>query len=110
MEVAPTSTTAETISQSVFFVNKSDKQSLLHHIIKEKDIKRTLVFARTKHGADKVAKELKKAEIRADAIHGNKTQSARQNALNNFKTGRLKVLVATDIAARGIDAASARTE
>jgi len=62
-----------------------------------------LVFARTKHGADKVAKELKKAEIRADAIHGNKTQSARQNALNNFKTGRLKVLVATDIAARGID-------
>ena len=103
VEVAPTSTTAETISQSVFFVNKSDKQSLLHHIIKEKDIKRTLVFARTKHGADKGAKELKKAEIRADAIHGNKTQSARQNALNNFKTGRLKVLVATDIAARGID-------
>ena len=103
VEVAPTSTTAETISQAVFFVNKNDKQSLLQHIIKEKDIKRTLVFARTKHGADKVAKELKKAEIRADAIHGNKTQSARQNALNNFKTGRLKVLVATDIAARGID-------
>src|SRR5215203_3183257 len=71
VEVAPTSSTAETISQYVFFVNKGDKQSLLHHIIKEKDIKRTLVFARTKHGADKVAKELKKAEIRADAIHGN---------------------------------------
>ena len=103
IEVAPVSSTAETITQSVFFVHKSDKQSLLEHIIKEKGIRRTLVFARTKHGADKVAKELKKAEIRADAIHGNKTQSARQNALSNFKTGRLKVLVATDIAARGID-------
>lgn len=103
IEVAPVSSTAETISQSVYFVNKGDKQSLLEHLIKEKGIKRTLVFARTKHGADRVAKDLKKAEIRADAIHGNKTQSARQNALNNFKSGRLKVLVATDIAARGID-------
>lgn len=103
IEVTPASSTVDAISQSVFFVNKGDKQSLLEHLIKEKDIKRTLVFARTKHGADRVAKELKKAEIRADAIHGNKTQSARQNALSNFKTGRLKVLVATDIAARGID-------
>ena len=103
VEVTPASSTVEAISQAVFFVNKGDKQSLLEHLIKERDIKRTLVFARTKHGADRVAKELKKAEIRADAIHGNKTQSARQNALNNFKTGRLKVLVATDIAARGID-------
>ncbi|HVF81270.1 MAG TPA: DEAD/DEAH box helicase, partial [Flavisolibacter sp.] len=103
IEVTPVSSTVETISQSVFFVNKGDKQSLLEHLIKEKGIKRTLVFARTKHGADRVAKELKKAEIRADAIHGNKTQSARQNALANFKSGRLKVLVATDIAARGID-------
>ena len=103
VEVTPVSSTAETVSQTVFFVNKGDKQSLLEHIIKDKGIKRTLVFARTKHGADRVAKELKKAEIRADAIHGNKTQSARQNALSNFKSGRLKVLVATDIAARGID-------
>ncbi len=103
VEVAPVSSAAETVSQAVFFVNKNDKQSLLEHLIKEKGIKRSLVFARTKHGADRVAKELKKAEIRADAIHGNKTQSARQNALNNFKAGKLKVLVATDIAARGID-------
>jgi ATP-dependent RNA helicase RhlE len=103
VEVAPVSSTAETVSQAVFFVDKNDKQSLLEHLIKDKDIQRSLVFARTKHGADKLAKALKKAEIRADAIHGNKTQSARQNALNNFKTGRLKVLVATDIAARGID-------
>jgi ATP-dependent RNA helicase RhlE len=103
VEVTPVSSTVDAISQSVFFVHKSDKQSLLEHIIKEKSIKRTLVFARTKHGADRVAKDLKKAQIHADAIHGNKTQSARQNALNNFKTGRLKVLVATDIAARGID-------
>jgi len=103
VEVTPASSTVDAISQAVFFVHKSDKQSLLEHIIKDRDIKRTLVFARTKHGADRVAKELKKAEIRADAIHGNKTQSARQNALANFKNGRLKVLVATDIAARGID-------
>ncbi|HVF96595.1 MAG TPA: DEAD/DEAH box helicase [Flavisolibacter sp.] len=103
VEVAPVSSTAETVVQSVFFVNKGDKQQLLEHIIKEKSINRTLVFARTKHGADKLAKALKKAEIRADAIHGNKTQTARQSALANFKSGRLKVLVATDIAARGID-------
>lgn len=103
VEVAPVSSTAETITQAVYFVNKGDKQSLLEHIITEKGIKRTLVFARTKHGADKLAKALKKAEIRADAIHGDKTQTARQNALVNFKNGKLKVLVATDIAARGID-------
>ena len=103
VEVAPVSSTAETIEQVVYFVNKSDKQSLLQHLITEKNIKRTLVFARTKHGADKLAKALKKAEIRADAIHGDKAQTARQNALVNFKNGKLKVLVATDIAARGID-------
>jgi ATP-dependent RNA helicase RhlE len=73
------------------------------HLLNEKNVKRTLVFARTKHGADRIAKDLKKASIRADAIHGNKSQSARQNALINFKTGKSKVLVATDIAARGID-------
>jgi ATP-dependent RNA helicase RhlE len=75
----------------------------LEHLLNEENIKRTLVFTRTKHGADRIAKELKKASIRADAIHGNKSQSARQNALSNFKSGKLKVLVATDIAARGID-------
>lgn len=103
VEVAPVSSAAETVSQSVYFVNRSDKKSLLLYLLKEKNIKRTLVFTRTKHGADRLAKDLKKANVYADAIHGNKSQIARQNALNNFKLGRLKVLVATDIAARGID-------
>ncbi|HEY6953790.1 MAG TPA: DEAD/DEAH box helicase [Flavisolibacter sp.] len=103
VEVAPTSTTAERIEQFVYFTPKKNKQSLLVHLLKEQNIKRTLVFTRTKHGADRIAKDLKKASIRADAIHGNKSQTARQNALTNFKTGKLKVLVATDIAARGID-------
>jgi ATP-dependent RNA helicase RhlE len=103
IEVTPVSSTAERIEQSVFFISKQQKQSLLVHLLNETDIKRTLVFTRTKHGADRIAKDLKKANINADAIHGNKSQSARQNALNNFKRGKLKVLVATDIAARGID-------
>lgn len=103
IEVAPVSSTAERIEQSVYFIPKQKKQSLLVHLLNEKNIKRTLVFTRTKHGADRIAKELKKVSIRADAIHGNKSQAARQNALTNFKTGKLKVLVATDIAARGID-------
>jgi ATP-dependent RNA helicase RhlE len=103
VEVTPVSSTAETIDQSVFFVAGRDKHSLLVHLLEEKSISRTLVFARTKHGADKIAKELKRMNISSDAIHGNKTQTARQNALKNFKNNRLKVLVATDIAARGID-------
>jgi ATP-dependent RNA helicase RhlE len=103
VEVTPVSSTAETIDQSVFFVAGRDKHSLLVHLLQERGISRTLVFARTKHGADKIAKELKKMNISSDAIHGNKTQTARQNALKNFKNNRLKVLVATDIAARGID-------
>jgi len=103
IEVAPVSSTAERIEQFVYFIQKQKKQTLLVHLLNEKKMKRTLVFTRTKHGADRIAKELKKASIHADAIHGNKSQSARQNALNNFKNGRLKVLVATDIAARGID-------
>jgi ATP-dependent RNA helicase RhlE len=103
VEVTPVSSTAEKIDQSVYFVSKKDKQSLLLHLLKEKSIQRTLVFTRTKHGADKISRDLKKMSIYADAIHGNKSQQARQNALNNFKTGKLKVLVATDIAARGID-------
>lgn len=103
VEVTPHSTTAEKIDQYVYFIPKQKKQSLLMHLLTEKNMKRTLVFARTKHGADRIAKELKKESIHADAIHGNKSQSARQNALNNFKRGKIKVLVATDIAARGID-------
>jgi ATP-dependent RNA helicase RhlE len=103
VEVTPVSSTAERIEQFVYFIPKQQKQSLLVHLLNEKNIKRTLVFTRTKHGADRIAKELKKANVRADAIHGNKSQTARQNALSNFKTGKLKVLVATDIAARGID-------
>lgn len=103
VEVTPVSSTAEKIEQSVYFVPKKNKQSLLVHLLNEMKIQRTLVFTRTKHGADRIAKDLKKANIAADAIHGNKSQGARQNALANFKRGRLKVLVATDIAARGID-------
>ena len=103
VEVVPTSTPAERIDQSVYFVAKQQKHSLLVHLLNEKNIGRTLVFTRTKHGADKIAKELKKSNIYADVLHGNKSQSSRQNTLNNFKKGKLKVLVATDIAARGID-------
>jgi ATP-dependent RNA helicase RhlE len=103
IEVAPVSCTADRIEQSVYFIPRQQKQSLLLHLLNENKIQRTLVFTRTKHGADKVAKELKKLSIHADAIHGNKSQAARQNALANFKRGKLKVLVATDIAARGID-------
>jgi ATP-dependent RNA helicase RhlE len=103
VEVTPVSSTAETIEQSVYFVAGRDKHDLLVHLLQEHSIARTLVFARTKHGADRIVKDLKKMNINADAIHGNKTQTSRQNVLRNFKSGRLKVLVATDIAARGID-------
>lgn len=103
VEVTPVSTTAEKIEQSIFMVHKRDKQSLLEHLLKQTNLQRALVFTQTKHGADRIAKDLNKANIRADAIHGNKTQIARERALHNFKTNRLKVLVATDIAARGID-------
>jgi ATP-dependent RNA helicase RhlE len=103
VEVAPVSSTAEKIEQSVYFVPKAHKNTLLLHLLDEQKIQRTLLFTRTKHGADKIAKHLKKANIKADAIHGDKSQTARQNALSNFKNGKLKVLVATVIAARGID-------
>ncbi len=103
IEVTPAATTAEKVEQAIYFVEKNDKRSLLVHLLKDSDVTSALVFTRTKHGADKVAKELNRANIRTDAIHGNKSQSARQNALSNFKTGRIRVLVATDIAARGID-------
>jgi ATP-dependent RNA helicase RhlE len=103
VEVTPVSSTAENVDQSVYLVEKNDKRQLLIHLLKDNAIQSALVFTRTKHGADKIAKELYRAKISADSIHGNKTQSARQNALNNFKSGKIRVLVATDIAARGID-------
>jgi ATP-dependent RNA helicase RhlE len=103
VEVTPVSSTVEKIEQKVYFVPKAQKNTLLLHLLDEEKIQRTLLFTRTKHGADKIAKHLKKANVRADAIHGDKSQTARQNALSNFKSGKLKVLVATDIAARGID-------
>jgi len=103
VEVTPASTTAETVVQSIYFVDKKDKKSLLNYLLEDKAIERALVFTRTKHGADKVVKDLEKANVKAEAIHGNKSQNARQRALNNFKDGKIRVLVATDIAARGID-------
>lgn len=103
VEVTPVSSTAEKIQQRVFFVEKQDKRSLLAHLLKDPSIETVLVFTRTKHGADKVVKDLSKINIRAEAIHGNKSQNARQRALTNFKARTTRVLVATDIAARGID-------
>lgn len=103
VEVTPASTTAETVQQFVYMVDKNYKNALLLHILKDKNIKTVLVFTRTKHGADKVVKILQKNNITAEAIHGNKAQNARQRALTNFKAQTTRVLVATDIAARGID-------
>ncbi len=99
----PVSSTVDAISQSVYFVEKNQKKNLLLHLLKDKNIKSALVFTRTKHGANKVVKDLVKSGIQSEAIHGNKSQSARQKALSNFKGGITRVLVATDIAARGID-------
>jgi ATP-dependent RNA helicase RhlE len=103
VEVSPVSSTAETIQQSVYFVDKSNKKALLTHLLQDVTIESALIFTRTKHGANRVTKDLANAGITADAIHGNKSQNARQNALKNFKNKQTRVLVATDIAARGID-------
>jgi ATP-dependent RNA helicase RhlE len=103
VEVTPVSSTVDIINQVVYFVDKGNKRHLLLEVLKDKKIDRALIFTRTKHGADRVAKDLTRAGINAQAIHGNKTQNARQNALNNFKSRLTRVLVATDIAARGID-------
>jgi ATP-dependent RNA helicase RhlE len=103
VEVTPVSSTVDTISQTVYFVDQKDKKSLLIQLLKNRSIDSALVFTRTKHGADKIARDLAKASIAAQAIHGNKSQMARQLALENFKLKRTRVLVATDIAARGID-------
>ena len=103
VEVTPVSSTADTIRQFIYFVDKGNKNALLVELLKDKNIKTALVFTRTKHGADKVVKVLVKANVKAEAIHGNKGQNARQRALTNFKAQTTRVLVATDIAARGID-------
>ncbi|MFL5762516.1 MAG: DEAD/DEAH box helicase [Bacteroidia bacterium] len=103
VEVTPVSSTADTINQAVYFVDKGNKRHLLAELLGDTKIERVLVFTRTKHGADRVAKELGKSHIKAQAIHGNKSQNARQNALTSFKSKLTRVLVATDIAARGID-------
>ena len=103
VEVTPVSSTVDTIDQYIYYVEKKDKISLLTSLLANKSLESVLVFARTKHGADKIAKSLVKSEIVAEAIHGNKSQNARQRALSNFKDGSTRVLIATDIAARGID-------
>ena len=103
VEVTPSATTVETINQSLYHVDKGMKKNLLVHLLKDDAIARVLVFTRTKHGANKVVKDLTHAGIGAEAIHGNKSQTARQNALKNFKNGTTRALVATDIAARGLD-------
>ncbi len=103
IEITPAASTVDTIRQSVYFVNKSNKANLLTHILTTNEVDSALVFSRTKHGADKIVKSLQKDGIDALAIHGNKSQNARQLALGNFKSRKTRILVATDIAARGID-------
>ena len=101
--VTPVSSPVDAIEQCVYFVEKKEKKQLLAYILKDKSVVSALVFSRTKHGADKITRDLVKAGIQAKAIHGNKSQTARQEALNSFKAKRTRILVATDIAARGID-------
>ena len=105
VEVTPQASTVEKIDQKVNFVEKSNKPLLLKSILKDETIKSMLVFSRTKHGADRIVKHLEKANVTAAAIHGNKSQNNREKALNNFREQKIRVLVATDIAARGIDVA-----
>jgi len=103
VSVAPAATTVDTVSQLVYFVRQSDKRSLLREILRDPALSRAIVFTRTKAGANRVARDLMAGGVSADAIHGNKSQNARQNALAGFRGGKVRVLVATDIAARGID-------
>lgn len=102
INIAPVSTAVK-IEQTVYHVERGNKKALLKHVISEHDMANVLVFARTKHGADKIAFDLQKSGISAEAFHGNKSQGARQRSLSNFKSNRTRVLVATDIASRGID-------
>ena len=103
VEANPQSTTVETVEQSIYFVEGGDKRALLKHILRDPASRRVLVFTRTKHRANNLAKQLSRARIPAEAIHGNKSQTARTRALARFKAGHTPVLVATDIAARGLD-------
>ncbi len=103
VSVAPVSSTAETIQQYLYLTNKSTKIDLLYHILKDQDLKQVLLFSRTKHGADRIVRNLRKKNVQSAAIHGDRSQNQRQKALNDFKEGKVRVLVATDIAARGID-------
>ncbi|RYZ67261.1 MAG: DEAD/DEAH box helicase, partial [Proteobacteria bacterium] len=103
VEVTPASSTVERIEQWLMYVDRDKKKDLLKHLLKDKALKRVIVFTRTKHGANKVAEGLSKTGITYEAIHGNKSQTARQRALENFRAGKTRVLIATDIAARGID-------
>jgi ATP-dependent RNA helicase RhlE len=103
VSVAPAATTVDTVSQSVYFVRQSDKRTLLREVLNDPALTRAIVFTRTKAGANRVARDLNATGVSADAIHGNKSQNARQNALTGFRNGKVRVLVATDIAARGID-------
>ncbi len=103
IEASPTATTAETVQQYLYYTNKSTKKDLLNHILNDKQISQVLLFSKTKHGADKITRNLKSKNIRAAAIHGDKGQNQRQKVLQQFKNGEIRVLVATDIAARGID-------
>jgi ATP-dependent RNA helicase RhlE len=101
--VTPVSSTAETIRQYLYYTNRSSKKDLLHHILQNPDIDQALLFSRTKHGADRIVRNLRGEKFKSEAIHGDKTQNQRQRALTRFKAGQIRVLVATDIAARGID-------
>jgi len=101
--IAPSSPAVETVEQQVYYVDRVNKRKLLLHLLKDPSLESVLVFTRTKHGADRVARDLIRKHIRTHAIHGNKSQSARQRALNSFKKKETRVLVATDIAARGLD-------
>jgi ATP-dependent RNA helicase RhlE len=103
VDVSPQTVAADNIEQRVYFVEAKDKRALLHSLLRDPQMNRVIVFTRTKHGADKVATHLERAGHQAEAIHGNKSQNTRQRALELFRTGRARILVATDIAARGID-------
>ena len=103
VSIKPEQATSEKVEQALYYVSKKSKTNLLIHLIRSNEIDSVLVFSRTKHGANKIVKQLDKVQIKSEAIHGNKSQGARQRALENFKNRDTKVLIATDIAARGID-------
>jgi len=103
VDIAPSATPVDEVKQVVYYVENKDKQELLAHLLKDRSISRALVFTRTKYMADRVARYLAHAGLRVMAIHGNKSQAARQRALGSFRSGNVRVLVATDVAARGLD-------